>query len=85
MRLGIVYSSSRRPVVYRGLKRQIVAEFKLELDQATGWKRDWIRWKRGIALEMRYNGLLFSEKQSLIIVNVSRFAEQPGYAAKINF
>ncbi len=62
MKMGISYSYSKRIVVYRKLKRQIVIEFMVELNQAKGWKRDWVRWKRRIALETRYNQLLFSEK-----------------------
>lgn len=64
MRTGLVYSSSKRQGVYYRLKRQVVTEYKLELEQATGWKRDWIRWKRSMAVEIRYNQLLFSEKKS---------------------
>lgn len=60
MKMGFYYSSRRLPAHYNyKLRRQVVIEFAPELKQATGWRRDWIRWKRGIALEIRYNQLLF--------------------------
>ncbi|MDB5242715.1 MAG: hypothetical protein JWP57_3340 [Spirosoma sp.] len=59
MRTGLVHSYSIRVPVYYKIKRQIVAEYKEELEQATGWKKVWVRWKRSIALEIRYNNLLF--------------------------
>ena len=64
MKTGIVYRVSRRQAVCHKLKRQVVTEFKADLAQATGWKRDWLRWKRGITLEMRYNELLFAGRLS---------------------
>ncbi|WP_461079295.1 hypothetical protein [Spirosoma flavus] len=51
--------SSRRPSVYRKLKRQVVAEFSEELRGKSGWKREWVRWKRVMVLQIRYNELLF--------------------------
>ncbi len=63
MKTGFYYSSKRQGVYYR-LKRQIVAEYTVELEQATGWKKNWIRWKRSMAVEIRLNQLLFSEKKS---------------------
>lgn len=71
MKMGFYYSSIR-PAVYQKLRRQVVIEFAPELAQATGWKRDWIRWKRGITLEIRYNQLLFSGKEKSV-----RFTVKP--------
>jgi hypothetical protein len=65
MRTGIIHSSSRREVVYRKLRRQVVIEFQADIERATGWRKDWLRWKRGITLEMRYNELLFSKEIKL--------------------
>lgn len=65
MKAGFVYSLQRRAVYYK-LKRQIVAEYRLELGQTTGLKRSWLRWKRRVALESRYNQLLFSSNQQLV-------------------
>lgn len=62
MRPGLIHSSLRDLTIYRRLRRQVVTDFQTELAQATGWKKDWVRWKRGIALQERYNRLLFSEK-----------------------
>ncbi len=62
MEAGFVYSWQRKEVYYR-LKRQIVTEYRLEFEQATGLKKSWVRWKRRVALEIRYNQLLFSRNQ----------------------
>ena len=69
MKIGIGHSHSKRQPVYRTLRRQTVAEFKAELAQATGWQKDWIRWKRAMALEIRYNQLLFLRHEALFVVS----------------
>ncbi len=61
MKSGFVHWSKRESVYY-GLKRQTVIEYQSALKQATGWRKYWIRWKRGVSLEIRYNQLLFAQK-----------------------
>lgn len=70
MKAGLIYSSGR-PSVYYKLKRQVVMEFAAELEQTTGWKRDWVRWKRSLALDIRYNQLLFSRNEKFVILTVT--------------
>ncbi|MBD2703485.1 hypothetical protein IC229_22765 [Spirosoma sp. BT702] len=65
MTTGLIFSS-KRPIVYWNLRRQVIAEFREELRGTAGWKREWIRWKRGMALEIRYNELLFAEKKGRV-------------------
>ncbi|MVM42321.1 hypothetical protein GO730_39195 [Spirosoma sp. HMF3257] len=62
MKTGLIHTTIRRKPVYYKLKRQVVAEFQSEIAQANGWDRDWLHWKRGITLQMRYNNLLFSNQ-----------------------
>jgi hypothetical protein len=64
MKAGFFHSSQRQEVRYR-LKRQVVVEYRLELEQATGLKKWWLRWKRRVALENKYNQLLFSANQQI--------------------
>ena len=69
MKAGLIYSSGR-PSVYYKLKRQVVLAFAPELKQATGWKRNWVRWKRSLALDIRYNQLLFSRNEKIVTFTV---------------
>lgn len=62
MRAGFFYSPQRRTLYYR-LKRLVVMEYRLELEQATGLKKWWLRWKRRVTVKNRYNQLLFSTNQ----------------------
>ena len=67
MKTGLLYAYPKRHPVYGKLRRQIVTQFTAELRQATGWKKNWIRWKRAFTLEMRYNELLFSGKRNYVV------------------
>ncbi|WP_157627020.1 hypothetical protein [Spirosoma luteum] len=65
MKTGLIHTTVRHPTIYYKLKRQVVLEFQPQMEGAVGWRRDWLRWKRGITLEIRYNDLLFSKQTSL--------------------
>lgn len=65
MKTGLIHSAVRRPTVYYRLKRQVVAEFQSDMARATGWHKEWLRWKRAISLQMRYNDLLFLKPNRL--------------------
>lgn len=65
MKTGLIRTTLRRPAIYYKLKRQVVLEFQSDIGRTTGWRRDWLRWKRGITVEIRYNQLLFSKKTRL--------------------
>ncbi|GAA4460472.1 hypothetical protein GCM10023189_35630 [Nibrella saemangeumensis] len=65
MKTGFVRNFSKDLTVYRRLRRQVVAEFKEDLAQATGWRKDWVRWKRWLTLQSRYNELLFQAEKSV--------------------
>ena len=62
METGLIHSTLGRQAVYYKLRRQVVCEFQSEIGRAIGWRKDWLRWKRGITLEIRYNELLFSRQ-----------------------
>lgn len=64
MQAGFFHSPQRKEIHYR-LKRLVVAEYRFELEQATGLKKWWLRWKRRVALESKYNQLLFSANQQI--------------------
>lgn len=64
MKAGFFYTFQRQAVYYR-FKRQIVAEFQIELRQATGLKKMWLRWQRRVAIAIRYDQLLFSTNQPI--------------------
>jgi hypothetical protein len=59
MKTGLIHSCVKRQPVYWKLRRQVVAEFQPEIEKATGWRKEWLRWKRAMALEIRYNNLLY--------------------------
>ena len=59
MKTGLIHSYAKRQPVYRKLKRQIVLEFQPDIAKATGWRKYWLRWKRAMVLEIRYNNLLY--------------------------
>lgn len=65
MKTGLIHITLRRSAIYYKLKRQVVSDFRSDIERVTGWKRDWLRWKRGIVLEIRYNQILFSKQNTL--------------------
>ncbi|MBD2755763.1 hypothetical protein [Spirosoma validum] len=75
MKAGLIYNS-RRPSVYYKLKRQVVLAFAAELKQAPGWKRNWVRWKRSLALDIRYNQLLFSRNEKSVTFTINSLIQR---------
>ena len=65
MKTGLIHTSLRRSAICYKLKRQVVSDFRSNIERAIGWKRDWLRWERGITLEIRYNQILFSKQNRL--------------------
>lgn len=65
MKTRFIHSTSRRQPVYYKLKRQVVAEFQPDIERATGWRKEWLLWKRDFTLQMRYNELLFLKQTRL--------------------
>lgn len=53
-------NQSRHLETYRRLREQVLSQYGAELDQASGWKRYWIKWKVDLIVERRYRQLLFS-------------------------
>ncbi len=65
MEIGLIHTTCIRQAVYYRMKRQVVAEFQPAMKRATGWRKKWLRWKRSVMLEIRYNQLLFSNESRL--------------------
>lgn len=62
MLIGVTYLvCDPKTIICRKLKRQVVNDFKGELEGTTSWTRSWILWKRRMAVQIRYDNLLFSK------------------------
>lgn len=50
---------SQQQVIYQAIKKQVMSEHKLELVEAVGWQKYWVRWKISMITETRYRGMFF--------------------------
>lgn len=81
--MGLIHTTAKLPAVCYKLKRQVVLEFQSDIEGSTGMRRAWLRWKRAITLEIRYNQLLFLIQTGLrsggeeVLVVTTRMGDQP--------
>lgn len=40
------------------MRRKVLSEYKSDLNQATGWRRSWIKWKIAMITEIRFRDIL---------------------------
>ncbi|PSL33865.1 hypothetical protein [Dyadobacter jiangsuensis] len=52
--------SAHRNGLRLAVKKQVMAEYGHELDNATGWRKQLVRWKLNALAEMRYRDILFT-------------------------
>ena len=50
---------SRQQGILQAIKKQVMAEYELELQRTEGWWKYWTRWKITLIIQIRYRGLLF--------------------------
>lgn len=51
--------SSQIRGVRRAIRKKVMAENQLELEQAVGWRRYLVKWKLSLIADIRYRGILF--------------------------
>lgn len=54
---------------YRHIRKQVLAQYAAQLQQATGWKRYFLKWKIVLLANMRFREILLSGGWSRIIHN----------------
>lgn len=53
--------------VYHRIRKQVLAQYTTQLQQATGWKRYFLRWKIALVANIRFREILFSGGWSRVI------------------
>lgn len=51
--------SSQVRRVRQAIRKKVMIEYQLELEQAKGWQRSFVKWKLNLVAEIRYRGILF--------------------------
>jgi len=51
--------SSQVKCVRQAIRKKVISEHQMELEQAMGWRKLIVKWKLNLIAEVRYRGVLF--------------------------
>lgn len=53
--------------IRQAIRKQVMTEYELELEGATGWRRNLVKWKISTAIEIRFRQILFSGSYGRVV------------------